>query len=250
MRKILKTLIILILVVLTISSLFFEETKETIEFNASETIGIITPITGQKGVMLNVPAVDNEGNGVVTVLKVEARDGEGRVLTDINSLLFWVDTQYSIRTAQRVAQNFTNLNVSNVDLIYTIETNASLIEGPSAGAALTIATMAALGNKTLNESVMITGTINPDGTIGQIGEVATKAKAAKDAGAVLFLVPSGQGKYSTTKPIEQCNRIGVFTTCSINYKTEKVDITKSAGIEVIEVNNIGEAFKYFIGSTQ
>ncbi len=245
MEKILKVMIVLILIVTTVSWLSFKETKIVPIFNRSEPVSAITPVTGKRETMLNVPAVDNEGNGIVTILKVEAQDGEGRVLTDINSLLFWVDTQYSIRTAQRVAQNFTHINISNVDLIYTIETNASLIEGPSAGAAMTIVTIAALENRTLNESVMITGTINPDGTIGPVGEVMTKAKAAKNAGAELFLVPSGQGKYSITKPVEKCSRIGFLTTCNIEYKTEKVDITEGAGIEVREVDNIEEAFKYF-----
>ena len=65
--------------------------------------------------------------------------------------------------------------------------------GPSAGAALTIATIAALKHDSIRSDVVITGTINADGTIGQIGGVLEKAQAAKDIGAKLFLVPVGQG---------------------------------------------------------
>ncbi len=244
MEKILKILFVLVAAILLVSSPFFKQPETEMNISTVETKQpqILAPAT----IFLKVPAVDNEGNGVVTTLKVQAQNGEGRVLTDVNNLLFWVDTQYSIRTAQRVAQNITKINISDVDLIYTIETNASLIEGPSAGAALTIATILALENKTINDSVMITGTIMSDGSVGPVGEVITKANAAKDVGATLFLVPKGQGLYTVTKPIETCEKFGFATFCSIEYKTEKVNIKEKAGIEVKEVSSIQEAIKYFV----
>jgi uncharacterized protein len=240
---------LLVLVFLIIfSNVFLSQVKT--EITKTSTIKPTTTTTvftiPHRGVALKVPAVDNEGNGVVTTLLVEAQPGQGRVLTDINNLLFWVDTQYSIRIAQRVAQNITKINVSNVDLVYAIETNASLIEGPSAGAALTIATIAALENKTLNQSVMITGTINPDGSIGPVGGVEEKAKASKDVGATLFLVPEGQGTEVSYKPVQKCEKIGPITYCTVTYKTEKTDISKSAGITVKEVSTVDEALKYFL----
>lgn len=195
---------------------------------------------------IKVPAVDNEGRGVVTNLIVEAIPGNGKVLVNINNLLFWIDTQYSIRVAEKVAENFTKINLSNIDLSYTIETNASVIEGQSAGAAITIATIAALQNKTLNRSVMITGTINPDGTIGEVGGIVAKAKAAKDVNVTLFLVPSGQGVQTNYKPVQKCEKIGPITYCTIEYTEERIDITKEAGIEVREVSTIQEALKYFL----
>lgn len=201
-------------------------------------------------VEIYLPAVDSEGNGVVTLLKVQAIPGEGRILTNINQLLFWIDTQQSIQTAKQVAEKVTGIDFSNVDLIYTIETNASLIEGPSAGAALTIATIAAVENKTLNESVMITGTITPDGKIGAVGGIVPKAKAAKDIGATLFLVPEGQGTQYQYIPISECKEYkfpGFYQKiCSTEYKRKKVNISKDIGIEVKEVSDIEEALQYFL----
>jgi len=238
--------IALLLVFFTFSNYSFK--SEIISTNSSTTTTTqpITLQSSQRTVVMKVPAVDNDGNGVVTLLKVEARDGEGRVLADVNNLLFWVDTQYSIRTAQRVAQSDVSVNISNVDLIYGIETNATLIEGPSAGASLTVATIAALENKSLNPNVMITGTINPDGTIGPVGGIAEKAKAAKDVGANLFLVPEGQGTQTSYRPVENCTKYGSMTYCTTEYKKEKVDISKSVGIEVKEVATVEEALKYFL----
>lgn len=203
-------------------------------------------LTQSSSVMINLPAVDSEGNGVVAKLKVESMPGEGRILTNINQLFFWVDTQFSIRTAEAVAENITGVDLSKIDLIYNIETNASVIEGGSAGAALTIATIAVLQNKALPADVMITGTINPDGTVGPIGGVFAKAKASKDSGARLFLVPAGQGSQVNYVPQNSCEEIGPITFCKTQYEAQKSDISKDIGIEVKEVLNINDALKYFI----
>jgi uncharacterized protein len=197
-------------------------------------------------VKLAVPAIDENGNGVLTTLIVEAVPGEGRVLTDINHILFFIDTQNSIQIAKAVAQNITGIDTSRIDLIYQIETNASAIGGPSAGAALTIATIAALQNKTLNQKVGITGTINPDGSIGPVGGIEEKAKASKAAGIEIFLVPEGQGTQVTYTPKRECRKIGPILYCTTEYIINKVDVSQSVGIQVKEVSNIQEALKYFI----
>ncbi len=197
---------------------------------------------------VGVPAVDEEGNGVVTMLNVQVSpNGSGRVLTDIDKLFFWVDTQNSIRTATKVAQEVTKKDISKYDIVYTVRANASVIEGGSAGAALTIATIAALENKTLNKSVMLTGTINEDGTIGPIGEVFAKAVAAKDVGSKLFLVPDGQGSTRVYRPQKNCYKEGYLEICETKTTSEKVFISKDVGIEVKEVKTIQDAVKYFLG---
>lgn len=198
-------------------------------------------------VTISVPAVDNQGNGVVAKLKVQAIPGEGRILTNIDNLFFWVDTQFSIRIAEMVAENITAIDLTKIDLIYTIETDASVIEGGSAGAALTIATIAVLQNKTLPTDVMITGTINPDGAIGPVGAVFAKAKASKDVGAKIFLVPESQGSQVNYQPERKCEQVGPVTFCTTEYKAQKIDISKDIGIEVKEVSTINEALKYFEG---
>ncbi len=240
-------LVIIVLILFSFSFLNQSLTTEIVTTTTIQTTTTTLPsVIAPRIVELKVPAIDNEGNGVVTTLKVEVRDAEGRVLADVNNLLFWVDTQYSIRVAQRVAQNKTTVNISSVDLIYGIETDASLIEGPSAGAALTIATIAALENKTLNPNVMMTGTINPDGTIGRVGGILEKVKAAKEAGATIFLVPEGQSSQTYYKPVESCEKVGSLTYCTTEYKKEKVNVTETAGIDVVEVSDVGDALKYFL----
>lgn len=197
-------------------------------------------------VTINLPAVDVAGNGQIAKLTVRSESGNGKILTNINQISFWIDTQDSIRTAELVAKNITRKGLSNIDLVYNIETNAPVIEGPSGGAALAIATVALLENKTLNQSVMITGTINSDGTIGQVGSVLEKAKVAKYTGATLFLVPVGEGYENNFLPEKTCTQYGSVTFCSTKYKTQTIDISKEVGIQVVEVANVNDALKYFV----
>ena len=205
-----------------------------------------TNITQERFVKIYVPAVDNEGKGVATVLKVGIKPGNGKVLVDINNILFWLDTQQSIQTAKRVAEEVTKADLSKFDLIYSLEEiNASVVEGPSAGAALTIATIAAIEGKELTTKVMITGTINPDGSIGPVGGIIPKAQAAKEIGATTFLVPEGQGTQVNYVPEEKCEQMGYFTFCTTTYKKKVENVGKSVGIDVVEVKDIREAMKYF-----
>jgi uncharacterized protein len=255
MRKILALILIAALLWIFLSNFYSIDLSSPLSnfFSSSgttqtTTTTIVIPTIKQNTAYLKLPAVDNEGNGVITLLKVEIKPGDGKILTDINNLFFWVDTQNSIRTAQRVAQNATGVDLSKYDLTYSIETNASLIGGPSAGAALTVATIAVVQNKTINQNVMITGTINTDGSIGPVGEVLAKAKAAKDVGAKIFLVPPDQAIQNYYKPVQKCDHIGSFNYCTIEYENEKIDINKDAAINVKEVSNIKEATPYFFSS--
>jgi uncharacterized protein len=164
----------------------------------------------------------------------------------VDKLIFWTDTQNSIRTAKSVAEEITNTSLDNYDMIYTITANASVIEGPSAGAALTIATIAAIQKKQINSSVMMTGTINHDGTIGPVGEIIAKASAAKSIGAELFLVPLSQSAQVSYESKQYCEKIGFSQICTIEQIPSKVDVSEKTGIQVKEVKDIEEALKYFL----
>jgi PDZ domain-containing protein len=70
------------------------------------------------------------------------------------------------------------------------------VGGPSAGLAFTLAILDVLteGSLTGGHQVAVTGTINPDGSVGPIGGIAQKAAAAADAGAEVFLVPADEAE--------------------------------------------------------
>jgi uncharacterized protein len=254
-RNKLKPVITIILTILIFSlgyftGDYFNETKVTY-YNETKSVSLVTyiPYDAEANASFSsivIPAVDEEGNGVTTVLTVQAIPGQGRVLANIDKLLFWTDTQNSIRTSSKVASNITGIDPLEYDIIYTIETNATSVEGPSAGAALTIATIAALEGKSINPDVMITGAINHDGTIGPVGEILPKARAAKEIGAELILVPLLQSQEVTYETRRYCEQIGPAQICTTEKVPRKVDISEETGIEVREVQTIQEALDYFL----
>ncbi len=201
-------------------------------------------------VEMPVPAVDSEGSGVSAKLTTSVRPGTGLVLVAVNSILAEYSTQYSGRVAAGVAGNYTGFDMNNFDVIYAIEVNATAIEGPSAGAAMAVSIIAALQNKTLPKDVMITGTINSDGTIGPAGAIAEKAKAAKESGAGAFLVPKGQSyEYSNTTREKSCKSADGAEYCTVNYSEKKVNIGERLNMTIAEVSDINEAMKYFFASS-
>ncbi|MEM5814438.1 MAG: S16 family serine protease [Candidatus Aenigmatarchaeota archaeon] len=197
-------------------------------------------------VTMAVPAVDNKGNGVATSLVVETKKGNGKTLANIDVLLFWVDTQQSIQTARGVAEEITGIGTGSIDLIYGIDArNVSLVGGPSAGAALTVATIAALRGEQPKGDVMITGTIEANGTIGPVGGILEKARAAKAAGMTVFLVPTGESVESVTEPVETCTKKPGFVYCEKTYKRRLINVSDEVGITVKEVSDINDALPYF-----
>jgi uncharacterized protein len=241
-KKILRYLMIIVGVIIILEILIIssipkipkqkQEVKEEIEVNTTK-------------ISMKLPAINNEGEGVATILKIEAKKGDGRTLTDIENILFFADTQQSIRMARLVAEDITEINCDNYELIYSIKANASIIGGPSAGAALTIGTIKALEGRKVNQSVMITGTINHDGSIGPVSEILEKAEASKKAGATLFLVPLGQSRGVIYETREHCEKFGFTEVCTTETIPKRVDVGKEVGIKIREVENIEEALDYF-----
>lgn len=80
------------------------------------------------------------------------------------------------------------------DFPYEVEIESERIGGPSAGLAFTLQVLDVLteGELTGGRKVAATGTMELDGTVGQVGGVAQKSVAVKEAGVELFLVPEGE----------------------------------------------------------
>lgn len=195
---------------------------------------------------MTIPAVDQNGNGVNTQLVVQIAPGSGRTLANIDGILFWTDTQNSIRTAKMVAENRTNQTLQDRDVIYTVVADAALIEGPSAGAALTVATVAAIEQRDIHANIVITGTINPDGSIGPVGGVKEKAIAAQQIGATLFLVPVGQGTEVTYTTERSCNIVGGTEVCTVEQVPQTTDVALDLDLDIREVPDIDAALEYFL----
>ncbi|CAB4964611.1 unannotated protein [freshwater metagenome] len=105
------------------------------------------------------------------------------------------------------------------------------IDGPSAGAILTVGTLAAIRGRPLDPTVTMTGTVSPDGSIGRIGGVGTKIKAAADNNFGTVLLPTDNLFFR-------------------NLKGERIDAVvygSSLGVAVRGVGSIAEAYQLFTG---
>lgn len=201
---------------------------------------------GTQEVSVRIAAVDGGGRGVTANLTTRVQPGRGLVLVSINNARPAIDTQRSALTAARIAANLTRKSLDNVDVIFSIQADADVVEGPSAGAAMAVSAAAAMEGRPLNPRVSITGTVEEDGTVGKVGQVEEKARAARDAGVTLFLVAPGQnigGRESV--PVRQCLTENSLRLCTVDYEERRVDLSESLGIRVVEVATVREALNLF-----
>ncbi len=194
-------------------------------------IGTSFSITSLK--IVGVSEQDGKYVGVVANLTVIKKPGTGKVFISTDPLAK-VDTQASARLAHDVACDILEKDCSKYDFYYIISSDTPLVGGPSAGAAMTIATMAELTNVSVYSDVAITGTITPYGDIGPVGGIYEKLGAAATF-AKVFLVPKGETKAEIIE----------------GNSTKTIDIVEYAnkeyGMKVIPVEDVYQAFRYMTG---
>ncbi len=211
---------------------------------ADSTVAGVAP--GAK-VTLKLPAVDKEGKGALAEFTVEAKEGSGRLFIGFDtSPIVNADTQSSLRIAFDVARRYSG-TAHNYDVFYTFSTQSDAVGGKSAGAAATVATMAALQGSRLRRDTLITGTIEADGGIGPVGRILEKAKAAKAYGFKTFLVPPGEGTQNVVS--EECRekRLPNSFVKECSSTVDKVDVASQVpGLKITEVKDVVEAYRMMV----
>ena len=139
---------------------------------------------------INMAAVVGESSGGIFILHVEVRPGNGSIYTSISPRIGF-STQESEQAAVDYAFSQSSVPRNECDVFFSMKGDfgGDRIDGPSAGGAMSIAVNAALNNRTIRRDVVMTGTISPDGEVGQVGGVIEKSLAARDNGAKYILVP-------------------------------------------------------------
>ncbi|MFZ0667644.1 MAG: S16 family serine protease, partial [Acidimicrobiales bacterium] len=99
------------------------------------------------------------------------------------------------------------------DYPFKVSVNLNNIGGPSAGLAFTLGLIDRLGggNLTGGRTIAATGTICPDGSVGQVGGVPQKTVAVENAHASVFLVPEPELGQAQSKANGQIHIRGVNT---------------------------------------
>ncbi|MBU0513565.1 MAG: hypothetical protein KJ621_02220 [Proteobacteria bacterium] len=108
---------------------------------------------------------------------------------------------------------------------------AGRIDGPSAGGLMTATVLAAVLGRHVLPKVTMTGTINPDGTIGPVGGIYHKLHGAKKVGMNKVLIPAGirQEKLKNGQVVDLYQR------------------AKQLGLVLVEVADVYEAYAHLTG---
>ncbi len=197
--------------------------------------------------IIPVVSVTNDGEGEIDNLTVKLIPGNNNVLINTNPFLD-ESLQYSMNKAVAVAKLKLNSGFDR-DYIFDYKAgNAQLIGGESAGVAATVAVIAALQNKTIKKDAVITGTIESDGTIGEIGGIIEKAKAVSEAGYKRFFVPKGQSKVTYyERQISKESTHNGFAILNTKYVQKTLDLKdvakKEWNLEIIETSTIDDALR-------
>lgn len=183
--------------------------------------------------------------GVATNLTLEAVPGRGRVLVNTRPTMGDVFQDTAV-AAKETAEQITGTMLLAHDLVFSIEAPEMVpsVDGPSAGAAMTLMILSLIEERPIDPRISVTGTISSDGTMGPIGGVVEKAEAAEAAGAEIFCIPKGNEITEVQEPKEY--RIGPFIVTRstyVNVETkalieEKTDLTVYVVENVVELAQI------------
>lgn len=207
--------------------------QPVLAFEVQKTIRAVAVTSGEdpEGVVINITVSINPGNGRVFVSTTPFTE---------------IDMQGSAQLSALTACDLLGIDFTKFDFFYIIEADAPIVGGPSAGAVMTIATISALKNLSLNENVYMSGMIYPDGFIGPVGGLNYKLEAVSKNGGKIFLIPHGQRVVLVAEKVVR--KVGMINIVTTNYK--EVDLReygKQLGVDVVEVATINDALKYFTG---
>ena len=177
--------------------------------------------------VIHAPAVlSGENAGVLTTITINVTNGNGAVVIKGPSYV-GNSTTLSAKTAVDYVSGYLGINESHYNFTYDIMDSSSNVSGPSAGLAFSILAYAGLEHRSIYPNFTVTGTINPDGMVGEVGGVYDKLTAAKSAGMKYAIVPV------------------TFGPSDPEYTVYYI-LQSKLGIPIFQVSNMTQALKYAI----
>ncbi len=203
-----------LLALLVIISLFSVNYSKAASYNVVGTASLY---------IFGVQNVNGTITGVPAELNLTITNGTGKVFLGSTPLTD-TDTQAQAVISANVACQLLNVNCLKYNFYYTITSQSVEIGGPSAGGAFAVAAMSILSGKPIRSDVAMTGTANPDGTVGAVGDVSQKSEAAALKGIKIFLYPSSNNMSLSAQQYDQ-----------------------SSGMATVQVSSLYQAYDYFTG---
>jgi uncharacterized protein len=180
---------------------------------------------------MKIFAVNSSKVAMDADLHIKIEEGTGKMYSSINSSV-GSSTQESERNAVDICEDLIDNIKGKYNYYFDIESNASSIDGPSAGAAMALLLVSMHSDKDLNGKVSITGTISSEGYVGDVGGIYEKAKKAGKIGIKLFMIPSGNRE----QMIEEDGEVQLIDL--VNYAYSNWDL------KIVEVGTIKQVKKY------
>ncbi len=173
---------------------------------------------------IHAPAVLlNQDQGTIALVTLNVTSGNGTV-TISGPAEVGNSTIQSAETAAAYAARYAGVSEHDYNFNYNIADPSSNVSGPSAGLAFTLLAISNLEHRQLYPNFTVTGTIESNGNVGEIGGVYDKMQAAKEHGMQYALVP-----YAGADQFENF----------LYYITQQ-----KFGIPMMEVSNVSEALRF------
>jgi hypothetical protein len=207
-------------------------------------IGYINYLNANIEKYIDVPII-----GVSNDLK-NAVVGRARVAIANNGCKICFDSRTAVdeRTLKAMlegisfAENITGYTASFF-ISYDLHTN--LVSGGSSGSAISLAAIALLSNKTLNENATITGEIDKEGNMLTVGSVPLKSIAAAKRGYSTMIIP----KNSSTILVYEKHTADSFSQHEY-YIAKSINLTEyvkeTYGMQLIEAGNLKEVINIML----
>ncbi len=236
--SLLKALTFLILVSLLLTSCG-KSTPTPVPTPKSSPISMATPsLPAERTVKVTALAVYTKSDGTAggttntVTVSVRRKKDSGLKIGIFNSEVEGTGPMWRASAWSAVTLACLILGVNPEHFEFSYDAGGGRIDGPSAGGITTVATMAALLGDKVRDDVTMTGTINPDGTIGPVGGIPQKLEGAHKAGKKLVLIPAGQ-RYDYDENLKK--------------KVDVIDKGKKLGMTVKEVGDVFQAYQIFTG---
>ncbi len=179
---------------------------------------------------LKIFAITDDGQGLSADLKLFVESGTGKIWSSVTPLV-GTSTQNAEKTAINLAKNYST-RVNEYDYHFEISSSASIVDGPSAGAATALLAISVLTDRPLPKNIGLTGTISQDGGVGPVGGIFEKAREASKIGIDLFMIPRGEAKQ----------------VVRIDNKVESINLVEYApknwNMKVVEVDGIDDVIQF------
>jgi len=169
--------------------------------------------------------------GIVGKIKLELLEGKGFTIdysTNVD-----MTTYNSAVDAISFAEKYTN---KTANYLLTYELPAYSVSGGSTGAAVALAAIALLENKSIVNTSLITGGIDSNGELIQTGAIPLKIKAAESRFKQMF-IPNGQTRLIVYEKTAKFSN---------GYIVRQVDLQEYTNLSLSEVKNLKEAIPYMI----